>query len=107
MQELRGKVALVTGGAQGLGEAISRTLAAAGAIVVPADLQEERAAAVVDTVRARGGDGMAVRLDVTDEQQSVEAVRRVVDTYDRLDILVNNAGIDRTVSIEELSVADW
>lgn len=107
MQGLRGKVALVTGGAQGLGEAICRTLAAAGAIVVPADLQGERAAAVVDAVRADGGDGMAVRLDVTDAEQAAAAVRRVVDAYDRLDILINNAGIDRTVSIDELSVADW
>jgi NAD(P)-dependent dehydrogenase (short-subunit alcohol dehydrogenase family) len=107
MQDLRGKVALVTGGAQGLGEAICRTLAAAGAVVVPADLQEERAAAVVDAVHVDGGEGMALRLDVTDAEQSAEAVRRVVDAYDRLDILINNAGIDRTVSIEELSVADW
>jgi NAD(P)-dependent dehydrogenase (short-subunit alcohol dehydrogenase family) len=107
MPDLRGKVALVTGGAQGLGAAICRTLAAAGVVVVPADLQEERAAAVVDAVRAEGGDGMAVRLDVTDAEQAAEAVRRVVDAYDGLDILVNNAGIDRTVSIEELSVDDW
>lgn len=107
MQDLRGKVALVTGGAQGLGEAICRTLAAAGVVVVPADLQEERAAAVVDAVHVDGGEGMALRLDVTDAEQAAEAVRRVVDAYDRLDILVNNAGIDRTVSIEELSVADW
>jgi NAD(P)-dependent dehydrogenase (short-subunit alcohol dehydrogenase family) len=107
MEDLRGKVALVTGGAQGLGEAICRTLAAAGVVVVPADMQEERAAAVVEAVRTDGGEGMAVRLDVTDAEQAAGAVRRVVDAYDRLDILVNNAGIDRTVPIEELSVADW
>jgi NAD(P)-dependent dehydrogenase (short-subunit alcohol dehydrogenase family) len=107
MSDLRGKVALVTGGAQGLGEAICRTLAAAGVIVVPADLQEERAAAVVTAVRDIGGDGMAVRLDVTDAEQAATAVERVVAAYDRLDILINNAGIDRTVSIEELSVAEW
>jgi NAD(P)-dependent dehydrogenase (short-subunit alcohol dehydrogenase family) len=107
MSDLRGKVALVTGGAQGLGEAICQTLAAAGVIVVPADLQEERAAAVVAAVRDVGGDGMAVRLDVTDAEQAATAVERVVAAFDRLDILINNAGIDRTVSIEELSVAEW
>lgn len=107
MTELRGKVALVTGGAQGLGEAICHALAAAGAVIVPADVQEERAAAVVDAVRAGGGAGMAVRLDVTDAAQAAEATRRVLGAYDRLDILVNNAGIDRTVAIEEMSVEDW
>ena len=107
MQELSGKVALVTGGAQGLGEAICRTLAAAGAIVVPADVQAERAAAVAAAVRADGGAALAVPLDVTDAEQAAAAVRRVHDAYDRLDILVNNAGIDRTAPVEDLTVAQW
>lgn len=107
MQDLRGSVALVTGGAQGLGAAICRTLASSGVIVVAADVQEERAAALIEAVRADGGEGMVARLDVTDAEQSAVVVRHVVETYDRLDILINNAGTDRTVSIEELSVADW
>src|SRR5205085_1376674 len=86
---------------------ICRTLATAGAVVVPADVQEERAAAVIEAVRADGGNGMAARLDLTDAEQAAEVVRRVVDAYDRLDILVNNAGVDCTASIEELSVTDW
>jgi NAD(P)-dependent dehydrogenase (short-subunit alcohol dehydrogenase family) len=107
MQELRGKVALVTGGAQGLGAAICRTLGAAGAVVVAADLQEGRAAETVRAVQAAGGDGMAVRLDVTDAAQAADAVRRIVARYDGLDILVNNAGTDVTLPVEELSVADF
>jgi NAD(P)-dependent dehydrogenase (short-subunit alcohol dehydrogenase family) len=107
MEELRGRVALVTGGAQGLGAAISRTLGEAGAIVVAADLQEERTAATVQAVQRDGGDGMALRLDVTDAAQVADAVRQIVARYDRLDILVNNAGMDVTLPVEELSVADF
>ncbi len=107
MQELKGKVALVTGGAQGLGAAICRTLGAAGVVVVAADLQEEHAAETVRAIHADGGDGMALRLDVTDAAQAADAVQRIVARYDRLDILVNNAGMDVTLPVEELSVADF
>jgi NAD(P)-dependent dehydrogenase (short-subunit alcohol dehydrogenase family) len=107
MQDLRGTVALVTGGAQGLGAAICRVLGAASAVVVAADLQEERAAETVRSIHADGGEGMALRLDVTDATQAAEAVRQVVARYDRLDILINNAGLDVTLPVEELSVADF
>ena len=107
MQDLQGRVALVTGGAQGLGAAICRTLGAAGVVVVAADMQEERAAETVRAIQADGGEGMALRLDVTDAAQAAEAVQQVVARYDRLDILVNNAGMDVTLPVEELSVADF
>ncbi len=107
MQELKGKVALVTGGAQGLGAAICRTLGAAGVVVIAADLQEERAAETVHAVHADGGEGMVLRLDVTDAAQVADAVQRIVARYDRLDILINNAGMDVTLPVEELSVADF
>jgi NAD(P)-dependent dehydrogenase (short-subunit alcohol dehydrogenase family) len=107
MQELRGTVALVTGGAQGLGAAICQTLGAAGVVVVAADVQEERAAETVRAIHADGGEGMALRLDVTDAAQAAEAVQQVVARYDRLDILINNAGLDVTLPVEELSVADF
>jgi NAD(P)-dependent dehydrogenase (short-subunit alcohol dehydrogenase family) len=107
MQELRGTVALVTGGAQGLGAAICQTLGAACVVVVAADVQEERAAETVRAISADGGEGMALRLDVTDAAQAAEAVQQVVARYDRLDILINNAGLDVTLPVEELSVADF
>ncbi len=107
MQDLRGKIALVTGGAQGLGAAICRTLGAAGAVVVAADLQEERAAETVRAIEAEGGAGMPLRFDVTDAADVADGVGRVVARYDRLDILVNNAGMDVTLPVEELSLADF
>ena len=107
MQTLEGKVALVTGGGQGLGAEISRTLAEAGAVVVVADIREDTANQVVQEIQSKDGKAMLVRLDVTDEVQAEMALKEVLDKTGRLDILINNAGTDKTVSIEELTVGDW
>ncbi len=107
MQDLKGKVALVTGGGQGLGEAICRTLAEAGAIVIPADVREEQAVKVAESIQAAGGMAAGMKLDVQQEQQAEQVIRQIVSQYDKLDILVNNAGIDVTTSVEELTIADW
>lgn len=107
MQELKGRVALVTGGGRGLGEAICRNLGEAGAIVVCADIREELADRVALEVQAAGGKAMALRLDVSDAQQVEPAVQQVVAEYGSLNILINNAGIDITLSIDEVSVRDW
>jgi NAD(P)-dependent dehydrogenase (short-subunit alcohol dehydrogenase family) len=107
IDKLKGKVALITGGGRGLGEATCRVLAEAGAIVIPADVQKNLAEGVATNIRANGQQAMALRLDVTDEQQSEQAIRQVVADYGSIDILVNNAGTDVTLPLEELSVNDW
>jgi NAD(P)-dependent dehydrogenase (short-subunit alcohol dehydrogenase family) len=107
IDSLKGKVALITGGGRGLGEATCRVLAEAGAVVIPADVQESLAEGVASNIRAAGQEAMALRLDVSDEQQSEQAVRRIVADYGGIDILVNNAGTDVTLPLEELSFNDW
>ncbi len=107
MAELRGRIALVTGGGQGLGEAICQTLAEAGATVAAADIRLDQAERVTRRLAENGVEVMALRLDVGDEEEAGTVVRRVRDRFGRLDVLVNNAGTDKTVSIEELSFADW
>lgn len=105
MNSLTGKTVLVTGGGQGLGAAICRTLAAAGANLVIADLQTERAeqlAAELPDTRC-----LVFTMDVGDEQQVQAAIDQTVSTFGRLDVLVNNAGTDRTCSMDELDYADW
>jgi NAD(P)-dependent dehydrogenase (short-subunit alcohol dehydrogenase family) len=104
---LAGQVALVTGGARGLGAAICRTLAASGVTVVAADVREEEVAAVVDSIRAEGNDAHAIVFNLTDEAQVQAALSETQSARGRLDILVNNAGTDVTLSVEEMSVADW
>lgn len=107
MQELTGKVALVTGGGRGLGEAICRSLAAAGAIAIVADIREELAEKVALEIQADGGKAAPLRLDVCDEQQADAAIQQVIAEQGQLDILINNAGTDVTLSIEELQISDW
>src|SRR4051794_936568 len=105
--ELDGQVVLVTGGGRGLGEAVCRRLAPAGATAVVADIRPELAGRVAESIRADGDKADALTLDVTDALQAEEAVHRLADQYGRLDALINNAGVDRTVSVEELPVEDW
>jgi NAD(P)-dependent dehydrogenase (short-subunit alcohol dehydrogenase family) len=107
LAELNGKVALVTGGGGVLGEAICRTLAGAGAVVLAGDVREDLAEQVVASIRQTGDRAESLRLDVTDEAGATAAIERIVARHGRLDVLVNTAGVDRTVSVDELSVADW
>src|SRR5690348_6293243 len=97
--ELSGRKALVTGGAQGLGEGMARALAAAGAAVVVADLQEDAGRAVAGAL----GEGHGfTRLDVTEDEEWAGAVAYTVETLGGLDILVNNAGIEITSLLVDL-----
>jgi 3alpha(or 20beta)-hydroxysteroid dehydrogenase len=95
--DLSGRVALVTGGAQGLGEGMARALAAAGAAVMIGDLQEELAATTAASISADGvGKALSTRLDVTDEASWEAAVAETVSQLGGLDVLVNNAGVEIT-----------
>lgn len=105
--DLNGKVAIVTGGGQGLGAATCAALAEAGVAVVAADIQLEAADKVAQAIRDRGQEAIALPLDVSDAGQVEAIVQKVRDQYGHLDILINNAGTDKTVSIEELTVQDW
>jgi NAD(P)-dependent dehydrogenase (short-subunit alcohol dehydrogenase family) len=101
---LAGRVALVTGGGGGLGEALCRALSGAGARVAVADVRLDAAERVATIV---GPATLPMRLDVGDETSAAGAVHRVVATLGTLDVLVNNAGVDLTVPFEELGVEDW
>ncbi|XGV98559.1 MAG: SDR family oxidoreductase [Leptolyngbya sp. BL-A-14] len=107
MNELTGKVALVTGGARGLGEAICRMLGAEGAIAIVADIREELAETVASEIQADGGKAKAMRLDICDEHEVEAAVAQIVKEFGRLDILINNAGTDVTLPVDELTIAEW
>lgn len=106
-ETVAGRVILVTGAGRGLGAAICETLAAEGAHIVVTDVNEASAKAVAERINAASGRACAFQLDVGDEEQ----VRRVLDggvtLLGRLDAIVNNAGIDVTLSIRDLSTADW
>src|SRR5215211_1409977 len=96
---LRGKVALVTGGGLGIGEACARTLAAAGARVVVADIDAERADRVATAIRDSGFDAHPVQADVADEASVAEMVETTMSRFGRLDAAVNNAGVAGTPAV--------
>jgi len=91
--DLRGKTALVTGGALGIGKAISGRLAEAGAAVMVADINLEAARQTVEEIKKAGWKGAAIQIDVSKVEEVQRMVQATVDTYGNLDILVNNAGV--------------
>ena len=107
MHDLKEQVAFVTGGGQGLGAAICRTLGEAGATIVVADIRHDLAKAMADGLERDGIKAMALPLDVANELQAEESLRQVIDAYGSVNILVNNAAVDRTVSVEELEFQEW
>ena len=106
--ELPGRVAIVTGGARGIGFAIAERLSKAGASVVIADVSEEGAAAAAERVREGGGKAVAAVADVTNPADAGAMVERALDAFGGLDILVNNAGITgRDAPLWETTDEDW
>jgi NAD(P)-dependent dehydrogenase (short-subunit alcohol dehydrogenase family) len=104
---VNGKVALVTGGASGIGRGCAERLAAEGAIVIVTDLQDIKGAEVVQTIEKAGGRARYLRHDVTDEQAWIDVVSDIRGREGRLDVLVNNAGIGLGGSVLEMTLADW
>jgi 3-oxoacyl-[acyl-carrier protein] reductase len=104
---LQGKVALVTGGAGGIGEAISAAFAREGSDVAILDLEIDKAQASVDRISARDVRMIAVAADVSDESAVQAAVAIVIANLGRIDIVVNAAGIDTTSLVNDMSTAMW
>ena len=107
--ELAGRVAVITGGASGIGRATAHVLAGRGAHVVVADLNEDGAHEVAEAVLAQNGArrALAVRVDVTREDAVVEMMRRAVLEFGGVDILVSSAGLATSASITDTTLAEW
>jgi 2-hydroxycyclohexanecarboxyl-CoA dehydrogenase len=103
MGRLEDKIAIVTGGGQGIGKAIAGKLAAEGAVVVVTDLDEASAKETADALPG----AIAIRADVTDRQGVQAMVTRVVEQFGGIDVLVNNAGWDKASSFVDSDPADW
>ncbi|SER15884.1 acetoin reductase [Streptococcus gallolyticus] len=101
------KVAMVTGGAQGIGEAIAKRLAKDGFAVAIADLNIVKAESVVNEIKASGGEAIAVSIDVSDQESFRKGVRLAAERLGGFDVLVNNAGIAPGSVIEEVTLEDF
>ena len=104
---LEGKVAIISGGARGMGAAEARMFAQEGAKVVIGDLLEEEGLKVAAEIGEAGGEALFVRLDVTDEASWQSAVEAAVERFGKVDILVNNAAILRTQGLLETTEEIW
>ncbi len=106
--QLKDKVCLVTGAASGIGKGIAKLYVEHGAKVAIADLKLEAAQQTADELSEMGpGTAMAVAMDVTDEAQVNDGVKKIVKSWGRVDVLVSNAGIQIVHPIEKFPFADW
>ena len=104
---LQGRVAIVTGAAQGIGRAIAETLAAAGADIVVADLDPTRSKDTVAAVEKAGRKALNVKVNVADANDTRAMAEQVIKDWGKIDILVNNAGITRDGLLLRMKEEDW
>jgi 3(or 17)beta-hydroxysteroid dehydrogenase len=107
MDRLKGKVAIVTGAASGMGKSISMIFAREGAKVTLADINEKDGKQACEAIIKAGGDAIFTKLDVTNENQWKDCVKKTVEKFGKLTTLVNCAGIFFGKSIEEMTYAEW
>ena len=107
MKRFEGRVAIVTGGSQGIGETIARDLAAEGARVVLVDIQKDKLEAVAGSIVESGGLAEGREVDVSDTAAVERAVAAVTAAHGRIDHLVNNAGITRDGLLMRMKEEDW
>jgi 2-deoxy-D-gluconate 3-dehydrogenase len=105
--ELKGRVAVVTGGNGGIGLGMARGLAGAGAAIVVSGRNAEKSRRAVDELGRLGATAVAIEADVADESAVNALVQGTVDRFGRLDILVNNAGMNIRKPVHELTLAEW
>jgi 3-oxoacyl-[acyl-carrier protein] reductase len=107
MPGVTGRVALVTGASQGIGRACALALAEGGASIALAARNEEKLAAVVSDIEAKGGQAAAFRMDVSNEDEVKTAVKAALQRFGKIDILVNNAGVTKDTLLLRMKRADW
>ncbi len=107
MNRMRGKSAIVTGGALGIGRACALKLAEEGAVVAVTDLDVKKGSSVVDEIRRSGGEAIFIEHDVADEAKWEHVMRIVIERYKKLDVLVNNAGVALAKDVEHTTLEEW
>jgi len=104
---LKGKCALVTGAARGLGKAMAVALAEAGANIAVADININEAEKSACEISRTGVETISIKTDATNYDSAEECVQKVIKKFEKIDILVNNAGIVRHVNAEDMPMKDW
>lgn len=105
--ELVGKIAIVSGGGQGIGAAISRCFAEEGAKVIIAEIDSETAKSATESIRKSGYTAEYVVTDIRKENDVMDLINKTVDGYGKIDIMINNAGIGKVGPIDEMGLDEW
>jgi len=105
--DFAGKVAVVTGASQGIGESIAQDLAEHRAEVIVIDLQKEKAEEVASTIREKNGKASTYIIDVSKSGQVDSTVEKIIERYGKIDFLVNNAGVTRDSLLMRMKEEDW
>lgn len=107
MNRLQNKIALVTGGALGLGRAQALLMASEGAKIVVTDVKEADGRDVIEEIKAGNGKAIFLKHDVSDEKNWETVMGQAVEKYGKIDIIVNNAGVAITKNVEETTLEEW
>lgn len=107
MQNIKGKVVVITGASSGLGEATARLLSAEGATVVLGARRADRLKALADELTAHGGQAIAMTTDVADRNQVKKLADAAVEKFGRVDVMINNAGLMPQSPLERLKIDEW
>ncbi|MCP4602886.1 MAG: SDR family oxidoreductase [Proteobacteria bacterium] len=107
MKRLQGKTAIITGAAAGIGEATARLFAEEGARLALCDVNMESLEAVVESIKADGGEALPIQCNVASEDDVKSMVRTAIDTYEKIHILINNAGITRDALTPRMKIEAW
>lgn len=107
MNRLKDKVAVITGGADGIGQAIAERFASEGAIVCIWDIQMEKGLSLAVEIVKTGGQAAFFHVDTTNFQQVEEATKQIIEQHGRIDILINNAGITRDATLRKMTHEQW
>nr|WP_294873425.1 SDR family oxidoreductase [uncultured Pedobacter sp.] len=107
MQNIKGKVVVITGASSGMGKAIAIELAKNGAKVVLGARRTEQLQHIVDEIKSKGGEATFAQIDVKNKADLVRLVNEAVEQYGKLDVIVNNAGVSQLSRIDELDIDGW
>jgi NAD(P)-dependent dehydrogenase (short-subunit alcohol dehydrogenase family) len=107
MDRVKGKVAVVTGAASGLGKGAASLLAKEGAKVILTDINEAGGKEAAEEIRRNGGEAIFMKLDVSNESNWSEVIKKILAEFGRLDVLVNNAGVELVKEIADTSLEEW
>jgi 3-oxoacyl-[acyl-carrier protein] reductase len=105
--DLKGKIAIVTGAAQGIGKVIALGLAKCGAAISVSDINEDSLSSAVKEIEALGRKAIAVKMDVSSLKDCEEMVKKTIDAFGKVDILINNAGITRDTVLLRMKEEQW